>query len=397
MVPPPIQAGKDFKISFIIARYPPLSGGTEAQAKRLAESLAERGAKVTVLTRAFPGLPLHEEDRGVTVRRLWVPGSGAVASAAFLCSLRAVLLQERDQFDIYHLHLASSHAILAGYLAPQLGVPTVLKFGATREFGDVGTSKKKPGGQWKLDFLKNRIDAFVCTSREMQEEVTAEGFDPSRTHLIPNGVDTNSYKPLSASEREKMRQQLGLDSRPTTLFSGRLAPQKGLEFLLDAWKEVLLRQPEALLIIAGSGDLQTQLTDEAEELGVASSLRFTGQLEPEVLKNYYQAVDLFVLPSLAEGLSNALLEAMACGLPVVASRVGGNEDAVLDGINGHLVEPAQAAPLANAIIGALEDRAAASAMGLQGRKSMEANYSMGAVTDRYLELYRGLVGLRERG
>lgn len=382
--------GTDFRIAFIIACYPPVSGGAEAQAKRLAETLGSKGLHITVLTMAVPGLPALEVSDGVTVRRLWAPGKGVLAAVAFMISLGVLLLKNRTAFDVYHVHLASSHAIVAGFMGPLLNVPILLKFGATREFGDIGTSKRKFAGQWKLNFLKGRMDAFVCTSHEMMKEVASEGFERSRTHLIPNGVDTRIYCPLETHEREELRRNLSLGGHPTALFSGRLEPQKGLDVLLDAWKDVVGWQPGALLIMAGNGSLAPMLRDKAEQLGISSTIRFTGWLSPDELRRYYQAADLFVLPSHAEGMSNALLEAMACGLPVVASRVGGNEDVVVDGVNGYLVEPGKAAPLADAVARLLHDSGAASAMGLKGRELMESNYSMHPVTECYINLYHEL-------
>lgn len=382
------------KVAFIIARYPPLSGGAEAQARSLAQSLAARGVEVTVLTRAYPGLRASETLNGVTVSRLWAPGSGLLASVAFSVSLLFTLLRNRKAYDIYHIHLASSHAIPAGFLGPIPGIPTILKFGATREFGDIGTSRNKLGGRWKLDFLKRRINAFVCTSREMVAEVTAEGFDASLTHLIPNGVDTASYSPVSPAEQADLRAKLGLDSRPVALFSGRLEPQKGLETLLEAWKLIVAKHPDALLMLAGSGSQEALLLEKAERAGISLSVRFPGQLKPDDLRDYYRVADLFVLPSLAEGLSNALLEAMSCGLPVVATRVGGSEDLVIDGVNGLLVEPGSIQPLADAILRLLEDRPAVLQMGMRARATVESGYSLVRVAERYLELYRGLTGSR---
>lgn len=378
------------KAAFIIARYPPLSGGAEAQAKSLAQALAARGVEVTVLTRAYPGLPASETVNGVTVSRLRAPGSGLLASVAFSFSLLFTLLRNREVYDIYHIHLASSHAIPAGFLGPILGIPTTLKFGATREFGDIGTSRNKFGGRWKLDFLKRRINAFVCTSREMVAELTAEGFDASLTHLIPNGVDTATWSPVSPSERAVLRAKLGLNDRPVALFSGRLEPQKGLEALLESWKLIVANHPDAALILAGRGSQEVLLREKADRSGISSSVRFLGQLKPDDLRDYYRVADLFVLPSLAEGLSNALLEAMSCGLPVVASRVGGTEDLVSDGVNGLLMEPGSIQPLADAILRLLEDHPAALQKGMRARETVESGYSLERVAERYLELYRSL-------
>ncbi len=167
---------------------------------------------------------------------------------------------------------------------------------------------------------------------------------------------------------------------------------KGVHVLLEAFKQLNDAGVAAHLAIIGDGPDREKLTKLARDTGRADSIRFCG--ETADIRPYLQQATLFVLPSFSEGLSNVLLEAMACGLPVVATRVGGTVDLVQDGVNGILVEPDNAGQLYQAMKKILQDKDLAKALGVQARKTAVEKFSLESVTEQYVSLYQALVPVK---
>ena len=176
--------------------------------------------------------------------------------------------------------------------------------------------------------------------------------------------------------------------RPRVMFTGRLHPQKNLPLLLEAWTEVARRSP-ANLILVGPGNDRQSLAALAGELGIADRVQFTGAVTNPA--DYLRAADLFVLPSVAEGMSNSLLEAMATALPCVVSGIGGNTDLITDGQTGRLVGEATAPAWSKALLELLADPAVAHRLGTAARRRVDEEFALRVVVDRYLEVYRSLI------
>jgi len=193
---------------------------------------------------------------------------------------------------------------------------------------------------------------------ERAELLRDYGAHPSRIATIPCGVDTDLFVP---GDRAEARQRLGLDERPVLLWVGRIAPIKGLDTLLDAVAR--LRTPGQavrLLIVGGDADEptnghETSLRHRIERLGLADAVRFVGPQPQSVLPAYYAAADVTVLPSYYESFGMVALEAMACGSPVIASRVGGLVTTVRDGVTGFLVPDGDVGALAERIESLIAD------------------------------------------
>ena len=161
--------------------------------------------------------------------------------------------------------------------------------------------------------------------------------------------------------------------------------------LLDDFKTLKEDGVTAHLTIIGDGPDRDKLQNLARDAGVNDSISFCGAVEDII--PYLQKSALFVLPSLSEGLSNVLLEAMACGLPIVATRVGGNIDLIRDGENGILVETENSNQLSEAMKKLLQDKALAKKLGSEARKTVEQRFSLISIADRYLSLYQKLIGV----
>jgi glycosyltransferase involved in cell wall biosynthesis len=198
-------------------------------------------------------------------------------------------------------------------------------------------------------------------------------------------VDLNRFAPVSADKKMQLRKQLNLPAGTLAIFGGRFEPEKRLEQLLDVWKKIRLGEGKAWLVLAGSGSEEKRLRDMADE-----SVIFPGAVEDFV--PYLQASDIFILPSATEGLSNSLLEAMACGLPAIATNVGGAPDVMTHGEEGWLIVPDAPVELDEALTILIGNAALRERLGVAARKKIGSKYSLEAVVQGLDGLYAKLLG-----
>jgi glycosyltransferase involved in cell wall biosynthesis len=230
---------------------------------------------------------------------------------------------------------------------------------------------------------------LVALSCEVEEELLAAGFAADRIIRIPNGIDVSRFRPRDPVVF------LAQGTGPTLLFVGRLHAQKNLQVLLRAAAELSSLWPNLRVVLVGDGPERGRLEGLTRDLGLEERVRFAGEV-PDVLP-FLHAADLFVHPSRAEGMPGALLEAMACGLPCVATRIGGTVDIITDGEDGILIPPGDDRLLAGAIGRLLGDLVLARRLGRQARTTVEARFAMDGVARRYAVLYEELVaGRRNR-
>jgi glycosyltransferase involved in cell wall biosynthesis len=224
--------------------------------------------------------------------------------------------------------------------------------------------------------------AFAAISAEIERQWLALGVPAERMVRMASGVDTEHFHPgASAFDAELL-------SRPRVIFTGRLHPQKNLPLLLEAWVQVA-RQTPANLILVGPGSDREALASLAERLGIADRVQFTGAVADPA--DHLRAADVFALPSVAEGMSNSLLEAMATELACVVSGVGGNTDLIADRQTGRVVSSADPQSWASTLIDLLATPGEARRLGIAARRRVEREFSVHVIVDRYLGLYRGLI------
>jgi len=234
-------------------------------------------------------------------------------------------------------------------------------------------------------------DAFTAVSRRTLEFASQhEGVAVERATVIPNGIDPAEWEAAPDARRKAQREELGLQPGDFVVCTvGRLHEQKGLEFLLPAARTVAEQVPNAVFLIAGYGPLRERLEAKAKGLGLESRVRFLGYRRD--VANLLAASDIFALPSLWEGMSNAILEAMAAAKPVVATAVDGAVEQVEDGVTGLLVPPGDAKALAGAILELARDPRKAQEMGTKGREKVRREFTLDRMTEAYFELYRTLL------
>lgn len=282
------------------------------------------------------------------------------------------------------LHTWMFHANIPGRLLGRLaGVPIVIS--SERTMG------QEARWRYRLDRLTAPLaDRVICVSQTVADFFVREvGLPERQIVVIPNGLDLRAFEGLPT--RQEARALLGLPAdRPLVGTVARLTPVKRLDVLLRA----LASLPQADAVLVGDGPERARLEALSQELGLASRVRFAGRQDD--VRPWLAALDVFALSSDWEGLPNAALEAMACGLPVVAAAVGGTPEAVVDGVTGLLVPPADPAAMTCALAALLRDPRLQSTMGQAGRERVERNFTAQQMARRTEALYEELWNRRRQ-
>ncbi len=373
---------KTIRVPMIIQSYYPIIGGAERQLAAIAPLLQERGVEVWVLTRRYPGLAAQERINGISVFRLPIPGRKTVASLSF--TFTSLILLRKLKPDLIHAHellSPTTTAIIQKMLWRTPMVATVLGGG---DRGDLSKIRRGKTGKLRAGEIAQQVDGFIVLSREIDRELAEIGVPSERRHFIPNGVDIDFYCPLSLSGKRSLRKALSIPDGPTVVYTGRFEPEKRVNNLISIWPQIKSLYPAANLVLVGCGSQMQHLQEQAAE-----GVFFAGRVD-NVLP-YLQCADVFVLPSAREGLSNSLLEAMATGLPVVVTSVGGALDVIEDRVNGFLVEPDDVKGLQSTLAMVLENPEVRKMAGAAARREMEDQYALTVVADRLRGLYDTLL------
>ena len=370
-------------VGMLIQRFSPHVGGAENQLLALLPRLRARGIRPIVLTRRLAGTPGIELMEGTPVVRFAARGPKVRAGSEYIAGALAFLLRRRRTIDVLHAHELLSPATI-GLLAKWGGGPPLLvKVLRGGVLSDLRALRRRPFGELRWKAYRRWVDRFIAISEEIEQELLAEGVPSPRIGRIPNGVDIDVFHPVEPGRRDRLRVELGLVDAPTAIFAGRLAPEKRIESVVSAWPSVRSKVPGAQLLIVGDGPSASALRGRATE-----GVRLLGNQDS--VTSYLQASDLFVLPSVAEGLSNAMLEAMACGLPCLVHGHGGALDAIEPGVSGRFLNDESVEAVVAALADLLSHPEARLAMGARARAVVVDRYSLDGVADRLAALYHEL-------
>lgn len=394
--------GRPLDLLFLTQTYPRFEGDTAGPFIRdLARGLVRLGDRVTVLAPHAAGVPARWEDRGVeTVTFRYAPeryevlgygrsleadervkGGAAVAAPLYALGLLRAVRRARP-FNLVHAHWIVPNGVIA---AASTSLPLAIGLHGSDVF-----LAEKPGVRRAAAWALKRSRLLTGCSPELVDRVRALGFPEERSRVIPYGVDVDTFSP----GRSDWRERLGIPAdAPLVLSVGRMATKKGFHVLMEALPEILLASEAsgAHVVLAGGGDLLPDFQREASRF--PGRLHLPGPVLRDTLPDLYRAADLFVLPAVhdskgnVDGLPNVILEAMASGLPVVASGISGIALAVEDGLTGLLVPERDPAALAGALRKLLADRELARGMGERGRRKAETELTWDAVASRYREGY----------
>lgn len=376
-------------ICMVTPEFPPNCAGMGQYVYNLAKKLIERGNDVTVITRGswkkvkienFDGIKLYR------VRFLPLPPIHIKIHGYFLNRFLFETFDE-SSFDIIHYHSP---------LVPPIKteLPSVTTFHScwkteSKLYDKITDIYSLYVRMFNRFFVKDEInsikdtDKITTVSHKIAEDLSDfYGVDISKTTVIGNGVDVTSFKPDPKIDREKF----------SVLYTGRLVYRKGLVDLVKSAEYVCKEYPNTSFILTGGGALRPTLEKLVHGLKLENNFSFLGFVTHTELIRHYQTDTIYVLPSYYEGLPTTVLEAMACGMPVVATNIPGTDEAIADGKNGVLVPPREPKRLAEAILRLLDDEELRTGLGANARKHIVNNYDWGIITDKIEKVYMASMG-----
>jgi len=318
----------NMKVLLITEVFPPRLGGDGIHVMELALHLQKLGFEVSVLTKtcevgsAFP----------FEVKRVGFKRNDLLGRVSFV----VCALFEKRETDIIHAHAAVGGVI--GY-AHKLLYKKPLVVTVHTIWGDSLSSTRVIGIGYLLQLAEKAIfrlgfDYYITVTCEIAKNLRRWGL--KRISFIPNGVNTEKFRP--PGNKMRLKKKMGFGDEKILLFVGRLVKQKNVSLLLASFRLFHAKNPDSKLLIAGSGPKEVELKQEVAQAGLGASVKFLGSVDYENLPGYYQIADCLVLTSYWEGLPLCALEALATGIPIVATRVGGLPEIIRDGKNGFIAK-----------------------------------------------------------
>jgi glycosyltransferase involved in cell wall biosynthesis len=367
------------RILIINSEYPPVGGGASNASANLARLLVEMGQEVVVLTSRYDDLPPDSVEDGVRVlrgpaRRKLKHRSGAFEQGIFILlgGLGGLRLVRRWRPDVVLAFFGLPSGIVALLLRLLYRVPYIISLRG----GDVPGFRPYDFAFYHRLFAPllrvawSKAGAIIANSQGLQRLAYAF-YDRVEIKIIPNGVDTNLF---TCTERQWQE--------PRLLNVGRVVYQKGIDILLKALSG--LKELDWTLTVVGDGPELTALKEQVAHLELSGRVDFVGWKDKADLLEDYKQANLFVYPSRDEGMPNAVLEAMASGLPVIATRIAGSEELVVDGETGLLIEPESPQAVREALIDLLQKPNLCREMGAAACQRVERLYSWRSVAEAYL-------------
>ena len=373
------------RICYLINSYPPRIGGAERLVEELARSLDSMGEKSIIITRRSGGAPIHEINGNRTIIRIPLFGPRALRAIIYRFFSTLLLFAARNRYDLIHAHSLDSPAVVGAYAAP------ILKkrfFVTIHNTGKVESLVKRKRGTKRFLRILETCEKIISINNDITEELLSSGCPEEKIYFLPNGVDTSRFSPAEPAEKERILQRLSIFDRTVYLFVGNLHSQKGIDVLIEAWRifQQRVERESTILLIIGDGVMMNEVKMLVKDRGLSDSISILGRKNDPSL--YYKGADCFVQPSRWEGLSIALLEAMASGLCVIATPVGGTRDIIVDRENGMLSPVDDPYRLAERLFEAKTNPRLRKKLAINARLTVEKAYSMTKCVQRHLDLYR---------
>ncbi|MBN1478927.1 glycosyltransferase family 1 protein [candidate division KSB1 bacterium] len=382
--------------------YLPEYSGAALQGHRLAQELCRSGVHVQVLTGTHdPKLAAHDEIDGIGIVRKAREVYSTLGRIRYWCELDQFIHTHRSRIDLIHTHGFHPRINIA---ARRAHVPVITKI-TNLSVDDPVAVLHRTGGAAKFKIF-NFADAIIATSQVLENSCKTSGVPREKIIRLPNGVDHERFKPLDAAAREKKRAAMHVAREKIVLLTvGTVNYNKGLDALLRAIFQLdhAMKKRIRLWVVgpmtnrdcygtveAGYEHYVAQVKSMISEYFLQDIVQFKGQQEN--VMDYYQAADIYIHPSRKEGQPNAMLEAMACGLPVIANLLPGITDEILQtGRYGYLANVENPRQFAAAIRVLVNNRFLRVRVGEQAREHIMANYSIKNVAQQYLSLYSSII------
>lgn len=386
----PEQPSKHTRIVMFCPQFRPLIGGAERQAELLSSELARAGYEILILT---PKLDLTspgtEYANGVQIERFPlldlslqfpIPGVAAVNIPYILWQIARAVRLKLKSGSILHCHSASLQTAGAALAGRMKGTPVICKAATAGERSDLGKIKEcGPSGTFVAWLVRSLVTTWIATTAAVGEALERAGVPSDRISHIPNGVALKESKRRVASSNGARR----------FLYLGRVSAACGRDFptVIKAFERIALRDPRLELAIVGGGDLLEKMRNVAKQSQVCERIYLPGFDDPDKWLGW---ADCFVLPSVREGLSNALLEALAEGLPCIANDIPPNREVLENGQVGMLVPVGNVQALEEAMKAMATDDSLAAHYSSNARRRVKQTYSIEAVAFQYSRLYATL-------
>ncbi len=374
--------------------YYPEFGGGALQCRSLATALEKMDVHVSVLTRTRRKNLIGESRvDGIPVYRVGDSNGKMPCRIRAGATLASRIVKMRRCFDVVHTHGFMPEVTMMSKAMNLKVIQKVTLLGL-----DDGLAVRKRG--CVLHKVYTSADAIVSTSRATTVAALESGVNAGKLWTIPNGVDLSRFQPVSQTRKRQLRRKLGLSAgRTVLLFIGHIQRRKGVDLLIEALHRALpavADKPMLLLVGPSSGDgvrsdgYRAEIDKKIREKGLSEFVRIEGARDN--VEDYYNAADLFVLPSRAEGQPNALLEAMACGLPSITNLLPGITDQLIaDESNGFVINCERADIFARSLVRLCNEDALRKNMGAAARKSVAAKHNLYSVATAYNAMYSHLL------
>jgi glycosyltransferase involved in cell wall biosynthesis len=384
------------KIALLSEKYTPDLGGLAISTGRLGDSLAAAGHDIRLFAPTSnlpPTIQQTLRSSGVHVTRF---GAHKRVDDTLVDWFELIVEEhQRESFDLIHAYFLPMAGFVGTYVGKYLNIPSVVSIRGN----DIERAAFDPSKFSHVMYALQNADAVTTNASRLA--MKAKAFVDREIHLIPNGIDTERFKPMERNEAlaesvlesdnllSSSREQSPRFQKPVIGFVGELREKKGLAALLSGYAQVNKRRPATLLIVgvvrAGADE---QALGEFRSANPDCQVIVTGQIPHKDLPAYYSLMEIFVHPSLRDGMPNALLEAMACGKPVIATPVGGAVDVIEDGKNGIFINVNNASALAKEILELLDNPKKRAELGKNARESIVDRFTPAKELEANLEVYR---------
>lgn len=389
------------RVLWVTGAYAPefSAGGLQCQA--IARVIKERAVVQVLTTATSAAISARDSLEGIPVTRVRVDIGRRWSSLVAFMRLTWALIRILPSVDLVHVQGFSRKNVLLLGMARLYSRPVVMHLQTARHDEPSAIRAQGRLAWWAF----TSATRYLAVSQGLADRYLEARLPSDRIAVVPNGVDTGRFRPASADERRALRERLQLRiDKPVVLFVGVMSPDKQPQVLLEAWAELEQQHGfDSTLVFVGATDprlfeLEGRLVEQLRSALATVARRENVVFVPPTaeIENYYRAADVVVMPSIREGLPNVVLEAMASGLPVVASRLAGSTDTMIaDGIDGVLVTPGDTHGFAQAIAGLLKDPARAARLGAAAEQTVRERYRIEGVAERWLNAYEQVLGCAE--
>ena len=375
------------KIALLSEKYTPDIGGLAISTGRLGDLLSTAGHDVRLFAPTVnlpPTIKQSQRSGGVYITRFGV--HKRVDNTLVDWFELIVDEHKHEPFDLIHAYFLPMAGFVGAYSGKYLKVPSIVSIRGN----DIERAAFDPGKFSHVMYALQNANAVTTNASELAKK--AKAFIDREIHLIPNGIDTGNFKPVGRNE--VLAEALGVENRTSKVvgFVGELREKKGLATLLTGYAQTNKKIPSTLLIVGEIREGEDKkLFDEFQLSNPENQIIVTGHVPHKDLPAYYSLMDVFIHPSLRDGMPNAVLEAMACGVPVIATPVGGVLDVLEDGVNGRTIPVNDAEMLAKVTEELLNDPEQCTRLSKKAREKIEAKFTLQSELQANLNIYNKLI------